>query len=340
MNEYAKKVSVLIPCRNEVDAIENCLESIFSFKEPKGGFEVIVIDGMSDDGTKDVLDKQKKKFPSLIIINNPEQTVPNAMNIGIRVANGEFIVRTDVRCIHPKNYLVDLIALIEKTGADNVGGVLIPIGNSFFQKGIAASYKSRIAMGNALRERHNFYGETDTVYGGCFKKDKLIEIGMYNEDMVRNQDDELSFRLRKKKGKIIQSSKIKVFYYPRNNLKDLFKQYSQYGFWKVIVIRKHPGQASIRHLAPGVFLLSLFSLGINSFFDLHSLYGFGFLASSYVLTITIESIRIAFHTKIKYFPVVLSSIITIHISFGIGFIMGIICYFLKYIPNWYKSLSR
>jgi len=147
MNNNTKKVSILIPCRNEVHTIEECLQSIFAFEPPEGGFEVIVIDGMSDDGTKDVLLNLKKEHSTLVIADNPQRTVPYAMNIGIRMAKGEYIVRTDVRCIHPKNYLVDLISLSEETGADNVGGILIPVGKSYFQKGIAAAYKSSISMG-------------------------------------------------------------------------------------------------------------------------------------------------------------------------------------------------
>ena len=127
MSINTKKVSVLIPCRNEVHTIENCLQSILAFEPPDGGFEVIVIDGISDDGTKDVLLKLKKMHPALITADNPERTVPYAMNLGIQQARGEYIVRTDVRCIHPKTYLVDLIKLCEKTQADNVGGILIPI---------------------------------------------------------------------------------------------------------------------------------------------------------------------------------------------------------------------
>ena len=178
MKKNKKKISVLIPCRNEVNNIKNCLKSILAFEPPKGGFEVIVIDGLSDDGTRDVLTKLKKKFPILIIADNPQRTVSYAMNIGIRLAKGEYIVRADVRCIHPKTYLVDLISLSEETAADNVGGILIPVGKSYLQKGIAAAYKSKISMGSALRKRASFHGETDAVYGGCFKRRRLIEIGM------------------------------------------------------------------------------------------------------------------------------------------------------------------
>ena len=199
MGKEKDKVSVLIPCRNEVQNIEGCLNHIFNFEPPNGGFEVIVIDGISTDGTREVLFRLKTQHPEMVLIENENKTVSYGMNLGIQKAKGEYIVRTDVRCIHPKSYLRDLIELSERTGADNVGGVLVPIsGETYVQKSIALAYKSRIAMGGALRDRGDFVGETDTVYGGCFKRQRLLEIGMYDEEMVRNQDDELSFRLRKR----------------------------------------------------------------------------------------------------------------------------------------------
>jgi len=149
MNE--KKTSVIIPCRNEVQNIENCIRNVYDFDAPGGGFEVIVVDGMSNDGTRDVLCELKKQYPELVLIDNPHKTVPHAMNLGIQQTTGEYIVRVDVRCIHPETYLKDLITLSEQTKADNVGGVLEPIGNTYVQKSIAAAYRSPIAMGGALR---------------------------------------------------------------------------------------------------------------------------------------------------------------------------------------------
>ena len=166
MMEKEIRVSVLIPCRNEVRYIERCIHNIFGFHQPDGGFEVIVIDGMSTDGTREVLSQLKNQFPELVVVDNPRKIVPTAMNLGIQNAKGDYIVRADVRCIHPESYLCDLVDLSEKTGADNVGGVLVPeLGDGYTQNAIALAYKSRIAMGGALRDRGDFVGATYTVYG-------------------------------------------------------------------------------------------------------------------------------------------------------------------------------
>ena len=290
MSNNKKKISVLIPCRNEVKTIEGCVQNVYDFEPPDGGYEVIVIDGMSNDGTRDVLLTLKKQYPALIIVDNPQKTVPHAMNLGIQQAEGEYIVRTDVRCIHPKNYLRDLIELSEKTQADNVGGVLVPEGNTYIQKSIAAAYGSPMAMGRALRNRGDSIGETDAVYGGCFKREKLLEIGMYDETMVRNQDDELSFRIRKFGGKIIQSGEIKIRYFPRKYFRHLFKQFFQYGYWKVNVLKKHPRQASWRHYAPAMLVLILCILLIAAFFNKVALAGLLFFAGGYFSALFLESL--------------------------------------------------
>lgn len=336
-----RKVSVLIPCRNEVKYIENCIKNVCDFQIPEGGFEVIVIDGMSNDGTRDILFRLKNGFPNLTIIDNPYKTAPYAMNLGILHAKGEYIVRTDVRCIYPKTYLIDLINLSKKTNADNVGGVLVPIkGESYVQKSIALAFKSPIAMGGALRERSEFFGETDTVHGGCFKRERLLEIGMYDEEMVRNQDDELSFRLKKKGGKIIQDSRIKVKYYPRSNYWHLFKQFMQYGYWKVLVIKKHPKQASLRHFLPAALVIGFGLLSIATLLHHQAIFGLLGYSLSYLLPISFESLRLSFKDTIKLWPGTFLAIVLIHISFGIGFIMNLIYRLFNIKPKWFESLSR
>jgi glycosyltransferase involved in cell wall biosynthesis len=339
--EKVKKVSVLIPCRNEVQYIERCVNNVFGFNQPHGGFEAIVIDGMSTDGTRESLSRLKNQFPELVVVDNPRKIVPTAMNLGIQNAKGEYIVRADVRCIHPKNYLCDLIELSEKTGADNVGGVLVPeLRNGYTQNAIALAYKSRIAMGGALRDRGDFVGETDTVYGGCFKQERLLEVGMYDEAMVRNQDDELSFRLREMGGKIIQDGRIKIQYFPRSSFWYLFKQFMQYGYWKVTVIKKHPHQASVRHFLPAILVVGLVLLIVAATLHKYTLVGVMVYSIIYLLPVSIESLRLTYKFDIKLWPAVFLAIILIHISFGIGFVVNLICRFLNIKPKLFETLSR
>ena len=339
--ENGKKVSVLVPCRNEVHSIERCINNVCSLDRPPGGFEVIVIDGMSTDGTREVLFRLKSQFSDLVVIDNPGKIVPRAMNLGIQYAKGEYIVRADARCIHPKSYLCDLVELSEKTGADNVGGILVPeFGNTYTQKAVALAYKSRIAMGGALRDRGDFIGETDTVYGGCFKRKRLLEVGMYDESMVRNQDDELSFRLRERGGKIIQDGRIKVQYYPRSSFWHLSKQFMQYGYWKVSVIKKHPQQASLRHFLPAALVLSFVAFGLLIPITAYGLYGLLICLGAYFLAVGFFSFQSASKRSLGLLPGLIFAIFLIHISFGIGFIIGLLSRPFRLKLRWFETLSR
>lgn len=334
------KVSVLIPCRNEVRSIDKCIRNVFGFEKPGGDFEVIVIDGMSDDGTREALEKLMDEYPNLSMLDNPRRTVPHAMNLGIEAARGEIIIRTDVRCIHPVSYLRELVEISEQTGADNVGGVLEPIGETYTQKSIAAAYKSRISMGGALRDRGDFVGETDAVYGGCFKKARLKEVGMYDEAMVRNQDDELSFRLRKSGGKIIQSGSIRVQYYPRGKYRQLFKQFLQYGYWKVTVIKKHPKQASVRHIFPSLLILGFLALAIASLANPLAMVGLLLYTLGYLTAVGAESLRVAMKEGLDLWPGITLSIVTIHVAYGAGFLAALASRLFGIKPRYFETLSR
>ena len=336
-----KAVSILTPCRNEAHSIEGCVHNLCNLDAPEGGYEVIIIDGISDDGTQEILEKLQKQYTHLTVLHNPKRFVSHGMNLGIQQAAGAYIVRADVRCIHPKTYLLDLLSLSQKSGADNVGGVLIPISEDrYIPKSIRLAYKSPIAMGGALRDRGDFEGETDTVYGGCFKKETLLRIGLYDEQMVRNQDDELSFRLRKAGGKIIQSGKIKVQYSPRGTYRQLFKQFSQYGFWKVAVIERHPNQASFRHLLPAGLVLGFVTLFLIAlFYPQRFLWPIGYIVF-YIMALGVESIRITAPSGM-IFPFGISvAIFLIHIGFGVGFLAGLVTRLLKITPDYFKTLSR
>lgn len=340
MTDTKKKASVLVPCRNEVSHIEKCVRHIFSFDSPEGGFELIVIDGMSTDGTRSILSGLKDKYQDLIVIDNPKRIVPHAMNLGIHSARGEYIVRADVRCIHPKSYLKQLISLSEETGAENVGGILEASGSTYIQKCIAAAYKSPIAVGRALGNRGNGIQEVDDVYGGCFRREFLLKIGMYDEDMVRNQDDELSFRIRKFGGRIIQDSGVKIKYFPRRHFHHLFKQFLQYGYWKVPVIKRHPKQASWRHLLPTGFILGFLGLGIASFISKEAFSVFLLYTAIYSFSIAVESLRIIINDNIKLWPGVIASLFFIHAGYGIGFGVSLIEQLFNIQRKGFESLSR
>jgi hypothetical protein len=163
---------------------------------------------------------------------------------------------------------------------------------------------------------------------------------MYDEAMVRNQDDELSFRLREKGGKIIQDGRIKIQYYPRNSFWHLFKQFMQYGYWKVSVIKKHPQQASLRHFLPAVLVLSFVTLGFLIPFTPYGLYGFLIFSGCYFLAVGLFSFQSACKRSWGLLPGVIFAIFLIHISFGMGFIIRLFSGPFRFKLRWFETLSR
>jgi hypothetical protein len=220
-----------------------------------------------------------------------------------------------------------VVQLRQEMAADNVGGVLQPVGSTYVQKAVAAAYYSRVGFGGyALKASKDADGirEVDTVHGGCWRRERLLEVGGFDETMVRNQDDELSFRLRKNNGRIVQSLDLRVFYHVRNSFKKLFLQFAQYGYWKVHVVRKHPKQASLRHFVPALFVLMLLESLVLSFFSALALTFFAALFSGYIVVLSISSMLETGSADKRLWPGMVYALASMHLGYGMGFILGIL----------------
>ena len=250
-------VSAVVPCRNEARGIEACIRSILDQEPPPGGFEVIVADGLSDDGTREILDRIRAGDPRLQVVDNPERITPCAMNAGIRAARGRYIAIMGAHNRYAPDYLRRCVETLEQTAADDVGGAVFAEATTYVERAVAASHHSRFSVGGSRWHDPAYEGPADTVWGGCYRREVFARIGLFDEELVRNQDDELNLRLTRSGGRIWQSPRIRSCYTPRGSLGALFGQYRQYGYWKVRVIRKHRLPASPRHLVPGAFVLSV-----------------------------------------------------------------------------------
>ncbi|MFQ3549186.1 MAG: glycosyltransferase family 2 protein [Armatimonadota bacterium] len=317
-------ISVIVPTRNEIEFINKNLDSLFANKCSEFNFEIIVVDGMSDDGTREVVIDYIKKGENIKLLDNPKLTTPSALNIGINNASGDIIIIAGAHSEYSEDYIYQCITALESTKADNVGGPWIAEGNTYIQKAIALVHSSPFAVGGAKSHNTNYEGYVDTVTYGCYKKEIIKKIGMFDEELLKCEDDELNYRLIRSGGKIWQTPKIKLKYYPRASIKSLFKQYFSYGFWKVKFFKKHKKHASIRHFIPGLYFFLLIVSMIGMLLNDSLKIIFILLIGAYIFLITLATIHLTRKSKLIYMPIYPIIFSCFHAGYGIGYIYGVL----------------
>lgn len=325
-------VSIVVACRDEKAHIQALLDSILSQELEGIQWEAIVADGMSSDGTRAILDQYSAQHPRIRVIDNPERIVSTGLNRAIRSARGSIILRMDAHTTYAPDYCRTCLRVLKSTGGDNVGGPARTQAKGIRARAVAAAYHSRFSTGGARFHDVNYRGWADTVPYGCWRKSTLLSLGLFNEALVRNQDDELNLRLQRSGGRIWQDPSIRSWYSPRPNLRSLFRQYFQYGFWKVAVIRKHRLPSSWRHLAPAAFVLATvlfvvaFFLGLATSSPILTQIGGWSLVSMlmlYSLVLLAASVAAAAREGwilLPYLPAVFAAY---HFSYGMGFVLGL-----------------
>lgn len=251
-------LSVIAPCRNEAAFIDAFCDSVLRQQLPEDWrMEVLIADGESDDGTRERLQKRCVGDGRLVLVDNPGRIVSTGLNACITRARGEVIARLDIHTVFAPDYLVRCIETLERSGADNVGGPWVAQGTGPMGEAIAAAFQCRWVVGGARSRDRGHEGEVDTVYLGCWRRDAFARFGLFDEALVRNQDDEHNLRLRRGGGRIWQSGTIHSIYHPRNSLRHLYAQQQQYGYWRPFVVRKYGQPGSLRQLVPALFVAAL-----------------------------------------------------------------------------------
>lgn len=337
-------ISIISACRNEIGHIRDFVESLLSQDMAGLSWEAIIADGMSEDGTRGVLEEYAARHPQLRVITNAGRIVSTGLNAAIRAASGEIILRMDAHTAYAPNYCRVCVETLQRTGADNVGGPARTRAVGVRARAVAAAYHSRFSTGGAKFHDESYEGWVDTVTYGCWRKSTLEQLGLFDEALVRNQDDELNLRLVRAGGKIWQSPAIVSWYSPRPTLSSLFRQYFQYGFWKVAVIRKHRLPGAWRQVIPILFILA--NILLLATMVIAGIKGAaGWLAASsivwlaMVMTYTTATLAASLMAAkryglatLPYLPVVFA---TFHFSYGIGFLAGLRWYFSKSLPQLY-----
>jgi len=278
----------------------------------------------------------------LTVIENPGGIVSCGLNAALAVSRGSIIIRMDAHTVYAENYINECIAVLKHTGADNVGGPALTVGESYVQRAISAAYQSPFAVGGARFHNVSYEGPVDTVPYGCWPRTVFLKIGFFDEDLVRNQDDEFNLRLVRSGGKIWQSPRIKSWYRTRGSIRELFIQYLQYGYWKVRVIQKHKLPASIRHLVPAGFLLSLGGLVLVSLWSPIAKVAALGAALTYATAVLSASIVTAYRNDCKLLPILMVVFPTYHLSYGLGFLRGVWDFMIvrRRPAGWLATLSR
>lgn len=321
-------ISVVIPCRNEVKNIAECVEAIFTSELDEGDtIEVLVVDGMSNDGTLDVLKNLQQTYPTLTVVPNPQQVTPVAFNLGINAASGEYLQIIGARQIISANYLREAKrSLMDNPEIGCVGGAVTNVYQTPESEiiGLAMSSSFGVGGGNFRVMKQSEF--TDTVGTPMYPMTIFNEVGYFNEALLRNQDDEFNFRVTRSGKKILLNADISIKYYVRAKVSNLFKQYYQYGYWKVFVNKLHGAITNLRQLVPAIFVTGLLLGGILAFLHPLLLWMYAGAMTLYIMLALYAAVSVAGFGA-KAFRVALIFPV-LHFSYGWGYLRGLVDFFL------------
>ena len=328
-------VSVIIPCRNEEKFISKCLDSLLLQDYPKDKLEILVVDGASEDKTKEVVESYSEKHPFIKFLNNPNKFTPFAMNIGIRSSKGEVIAKADAHTEYPEDYISKCISYLfdEKYSPVNVGGMIrvpdIKHMEGKIARAIAICLTHPFGAAASFRVGEKEPKFVDTVFGGCYKKEILKKVfgengPFFNEKLTRSQDIELNLRLRKAGEKILLLPDIFFNYYPKNNFKDFFWHNFEDGIWTTYPL-KFRVFLKPRHYIPFLFVSTLILSLLISFFVRPFLFIFKVLFFLYLVLNIIFLLEIVNKEKdFNYLFLMPIAFFCRHFGYGLGSLYGLI----------------
>lgn len=320
-------LSVICPIYNEEKYIAQCIESLLLQDYPQDGLEILFVDGMSTDKTREIITTYTEKYPFIKMLDNPKKIVPYAMNAGIKASKGEIIIRLDGHVEYPTNYFSALVKNLKELDADNVGALCktLPCGSSAKELAIAEALSSSFGMGNSyFRIGCDKVRQVDTVPFGCFKREVFDEVGLYDNELIRNQDDELNGRIIKNGGKIYLIPSIVTKYYARDKISKVCKMFYQYGMYKPLVNKKLGTPATIRQFFPVVFVLGLIFGAILSCLNWTIAAMYAAVLALYLALacyFTAKSVKKTGNAVLFFYQPL--TYLTVHTGYGWGYLVGI-----------------
>lgn len=308
-------VSVVVPVRNEEAHLDAAVTAILEQDYPTP-FDVCLAVAPSDDGTRELADRLAASNDRVRIVDNPRGVTPAGLNAAIRATTGDVIVRVDGHATLSPGYIRRAVETMRRTGAVNVGGVQRAEGTTDFERAVAIAMTSRMGVGDARFHLGGDEGPVDTVYLGVFRRDALEAAGLFDEDLVRNQDYELNIRLRENGGIVWFDPLLSVGYRPRSRVRDLARQYFQYGTWKRRVLIRHPRSVKARQVIPPVVTIAVIGgVFVAPFAPLALLLPIGYLAAVGLAALVSRQPVSMTARLLAIYP-------TMHLSWGAGFLVG------------------
>ncbi len=326
----APAVTILMPTYNEANFIMPALESLTD-NYVKANAEILVLDGNSSDETVALAEKACGEGFPVRVLHNDKRLQCFALNLGIREAQGKYIVRVDGHSTYPRGYVRRLVELLETTEAVNVGGVMLAKGIGRVQQAVATAMRHKVGVGNAKFHLGNYKGYVDTVYLGAFRKEIFQRVGNYDTNCRTNEDAELNIRIQKAGEKIYLDSSIEVVYRPRDTLAKLALQYFRYGVGRAYTTIKHRRITSLRQLAAPVLVMGLAGSLL-----------LGFQHPLFLLTPLLYPMAIAATALFSKMPEkitagirlrLIPTFMIMHLTWGTGFILS----FIKNLPRLLKG---
>ncbi|NLP12762.1 glycosyltransferase family 2 protein [bacterium] len=319
-------ITVIMPIRNEEAYIGKALDSICEQDYPAERYEVLIVDGMSVDRTRDIVQEKMRTLPQARLLDNPHRIVPHALNLGLAHSRGDVILRVDGHVVLERNFFSLCIAYLQsQPDADCVGGVIASVNTTFIGEAIALAMASPFGVGNSYfrtRRPGDPEGFVDSVAFGAYRRAVFDRIGVFDEELVRCQDDEFNYRLRKHGGKIFLTPRIRSTYFSSTRLGSLWRQYFQYGLWKIRVLQKHLTMMKLRQFVPPIFVLSLFgSLALAPVWQPARIAAVC-IVGAYLAASVAFAIRTGGKKGFRYAAVLPIIFLILHLSYGLGFLYG------------------
>jgi succinoglycan biosynthesis protein ExoA len=320
MGETGAVASVVVPVLNEEAHIERSIRAILAQRFDRE-IEVLVVDGGSEDGTPEILARLARENTRIRLLSNPKRLIPNALNIGLRHATGEYIVRMDAHAEYSPDYIAGAVARFELGDVECVSPAPVPHGEDTWSRRVALALPSRLGMGGGMFRRPSHEIDVDTTFTGVWRRSTLLELGGWNEEWEINEDSELVTRIRAAGGRCVCVPALSVRYFPRRSLRALARQFWRYGQYRAKTANVHPGGMRAMHLLPpGLVLVSAAALlGPKRARRLarSALYVYG--GALCAGTVEIAASRRPPPADLVWLPLVFA---VMHVSWGAGFLVG------------------